>query len=169
MGREIRRVPHDWVHPFRMQYVPSRDPRGESTWVETGDYQPLYDKDYESAAEEWIAEFDQWRAGTHPDQTDTCRYYWEYSYTPKEETHRSRKWTVEEATHYQIYETVTEGTPVSPVFASLDELVEWCVSQGYSRHAAESFAKQGWVPSMIMDMRRGIIAEGIESAGIDLS
>lgn len=169
MGREIRRVPFDWQHPKREEYIPSRDIFSEGKWVETDDYQPLYDKDYETAAQEWIAEFDQWRAGTHPQQDEDCKYFWEYDSPPKEEYYRSRKWTVEEATHYQIYETVSEGKPVSPVFATLDELIEWCVTQGYSRHAAESFAKQGWVPSMVMDMRRGIVAEGIESAGLDLT
>jgi hypothetical protein len=166
MGREIRRVPSDWQHPPAQKYVPSKDPFGESKWVEADYYQPLYDKDYETVAEKWISEFDQWRAGTHPDQSDDCRYFWEYDTPPDEEHYRERKWTAEEATHYQIYETVTEGTPVSPVFASLDELVEWCVAQGYSRHAAENFAKQRWVPSMAVDTRLGIIAEGIEVAGM---
>lgn len=167
MGREIRKVPADWQHPKAEKYVPSKDPRGESEWVETEHYRPLYDRDYESAAQEWLTEFDQWRAGTHPHQMPDIKYFWDYSNVPDEETCRARKWTDEEATHYQIYETVTEGTPVSPVFASLQELVEWCVGQGYSRHAAERFAEQGWVPSMIIDTRRGIFAEGIESAGFE--
>lgn len=29
---------------------------------------------------------------------------------------------------YQLWETVSEGSPMSPVFASLDELSEWCSS-----------------------------------------
>lgn len=166
MGREIRRVPADWQHPKVEEYVPSRDPSRESSWVETDNYRPLYDKDYASAAEEWLAEFDQWRAGTHPHQDPDTPYFWDYDTPPNEEHYRTRKWTDEEATHYQIYETVTEGMPVSPVFATLPELVEWCVGQGYSRYAAEKFAEHGWVPSMIIDTRRGIFAEGIESAGI---
>jgi hypothetical protein len=164
MGREIRRVPADWVHPKAEEQQWTGD---KFEFVETAHYRPLYDKDYETAAQEWLAEFDLWRAGTHPDQEQDTTYFWDFDPPPREENYRERKWTVEEATHYQIYETVTEGTPVSPVFATLDELVEWCVAQGYSRHAAENFAKQGWVPSMMMDLRRGIIAKGIEVAGID--
>lgn len=163
MGREIRRVPSDWIHPKQTRRIWTGQ---DYETVETSYYRPLYDKDYETAAQEWIAEFDQWRAGTHPHQSDDCRYYWEYANTPDEETHRSRKWTDEQATHYQIYETVSEGTPVSPVFATLDELVEWCVTQGYSRYAAEQFAKHGWVPSMVMEMTSGIIAQDIEAAGM---
>lgn len=134
--------------------------------MEIDDYQPLYDQDYTSAAEKWLAEFDQWRAGTHPDQLEGVPYFWDYDTPPDERICRERKWTEAEATHYQIYETVTEGTPVSPIFATLAELVEWCVEQGYSRHAAERFAEHGWAPSMIIDTGRGIFAEGIESAGI---
>lgn len=167
MGREIRRVPSDWVHPKTEEYVPSRDPFGEGKWVETEHYHPLHDRDYEGAAQEWLAEFDQWRAGTHPYQDADTPYFWDYDSPPNEKYYRERKWTDEEATHYQIYETVTEGTPVSPVFATLDELIEWCVAQGYSRHAAEKFAEHGWVPSMIIDTGRSIFAENIEAAGID--
>lgn len=131
MGREIRKVPSDWVHPktTRQQWTGK-----DFEFVETNDYKPLYDKDYETAAQEWIAEFDQWRAGTHPNQRDY--YFWDYDSPPSQNTCRKRKWTTEEATCYQIYETVSEGTPVSPVFATLDDLVEWCVAQGYSRSHA---------------------------------
>lgn len=165
MGREIRRVPSDWQHPKALQYVPAADPFGEGRWVESDDYRPLFDRDYESAAQEWLAEFDQWRSGTHPHQDPDTPYFWDYDTPPRAASYRARKWTDAEATHYQIYETVSEGTPISPVFASLPELIEWCVEQGYSRHAAEKFAELGWVPSMVIDTSRGIYAEGIESAG----
>jgi hypothetical protein len=163
MGREIRKVPFDWQHPKaeKRQWTGS-----DFEWVEGDDYRPLYDRDYETEAERWLQEFDRWRAGTHPHQDADERYFWDYDPPPRQEAYRTRQWTAEEATHYQIYETVTEGTPVSPVFATPGELVEWCVKQGYSRHAAEKFAEMGWVPSMIVDTGRGIIAEGIESAGI---
>ena len=38
MGREIRNVPEGWVHPKN----------------EYGNYQPMFDKTYKEAAEEWI-------------------------------------------------------------------------------------------------------------------
>lgn len=34
-------------------------------------------------------------------------------------------WPKEEITHFQMYEDVTEGTPVSPVFATREELARW--------------------------------------------
>jgi hypothetical protein len=29
-------------------------------------------------------------------------------------------------THFSLYETTTEGTPLSPVFPSISELAQWC-------------------------------------------
>lgn len=60
---------------------------------------------------------------------------------------------------WQVWETVSEGSPISPVFATDEELVNWLISEGYSEGAAEQFAKSGWVPSMVMkdgDLRRDI-------------
>lgn len=34
-------------------------------------------------------------------------------------------WDASEATHFQLYETTTEGTPLGPVFDNLDALCEW--------------------------------------------
>lgn len=42
-------------------------------------------------------------------------------------------------TAYQIYENVTEGSPVSPVFDSGAKLVTWLVDQGVSHDAADAF------------------------------
>jgi hypothetical protein len=164
MGREIRRVPPDWQHPKALKYVPNHDWREAGSWVETDDFQPLYDQDYGTEAQAWLAEFDQWRSGTHPEQDADIPYFWDYSSPPAEERYRQRKWTAEEATHYQIYETVTEGTPVSPIFASLDDMIEWLVEgQVNSRPAAEAFARMGWAPTMLLDMKNGVLLEGIES------
>lgn len=85
------------------------------------------------------------------------------------------EWTEAEATWFQVYETVSEGTPVTPPFATRDELVEYLVKYGdfwdqhggnggRSRKAAEAFVMEdGWVPSMIVE--NGKITEGIEIAG----
>jgi len=57
---------------------------------------------------------------------------------------------VPEGEGYQVWETVSEGSPVSPVFESKEKMVEWLISEGYSKTAAENFVKSEWVPSMIM-------------------
>jgi hypothetical protein len=51
---------------------------------------------------------------------------------------------------WQVWETVSEGSPISPVFATSADLVDWIVTQGYSREAAEAFIEHGSVPSMMM-------------------
>ena len=67
-----------------------------------------------------------------------------------------------EPTHYQIYETVSEGTPVSPVFANLEELQAWLIETGHTPTAAARFAESGWAPSFIMNSR-GVSPVGIHS------
>jgi hypothetical protein len=136
MGRAIRKVPKGWIHP--------KD--------EEGDDIPLYDKDFETAAAAWKAEFYAWEKGEHESQkrnvvdwSDT--EYWEYADgVPDRETYRP-KWD-EEPTCYQIYETVSEGTPVSPVFETEEEMLAWLLQQGYSEHAAREFIRHGSVWSM---------------------
>ena len=151
MGREIRRVPLGWEHP--------RDER-------TGRYRPLFDKDYESAAREWIAELIQWEAGTHKAQPDAFSiYYWEYAGNPPDEDYCRPKFDAEQ-TCYQIYETVSEGTPVSPVFESLDAMIAWLVNEGYSQTAAERFAQSGWAMSATFDTSTGRFASGIQTLDV---
>jgi hypothetical protein len=68
---------------------------------------------------------------------------------------------------WQVWETVSEGSPVSPVFAKAEDLVEWLVGQGTSREGATAFVKDGgWVPSMVAF--GGKIYQGIESLAIPL-
>lgn len=65
---------------------------------------------------------------------------------------------------WQLWETVTEGSPVSPVLPTREAFVDWLVLNGYTRKAAEAFTKDGWCPNAIgVD---GKIYEGIESAVI---
>ena len=36
-------------------------------------------------------------------------------------------WNESERTHYQAYENVTIGTPISPVFATEEQMIDWLV------------------------------------------
>lgn len=51
---------------------------------------------------------------------------------------------------YQVWETVSEGSPISPVFPTKEALISWLLDQGYSEGAAEKFAEQGHAFSMVM-------------------
>lgn len=71
---------------------------------------------------------------------------------------RDRDWTPDEATAYQVYETVSEGTPVSPVFATREDLKAWLISnQGMSDAGAEHFIGMGWVPSAVFRPQTGFV------------
>jgi hypothetical protein len=74
-------------------------------------------------------------------------------------------WTetpVPEGPGYQLWETVSEGSPISPVFPTEEAFIQYLVSRGSTRSAAESFAKSGWTPSMVIV--NGKMATGIEVA-----
>lgn len=74
------------------------------------------------------------------------------------------RWAPEEATCHQVYENVTEGTPVSPVFDSVDDVRDWLVDQGYSHRAAQGFCRQGQAPTLVL--RDGTVFHDIESAAL---
>ena len=155
MGREIRRVPSNWEHP---KYTEEN-----ARYIEhVGTFIPLYDNDYESVAQEWATNFELWQRGEHPDQpSDYCKYFWEWESPPDKESYRERKWSEKEATHFQVYETVTEGTPVTSAFSTKEALIEHLVKHGdfsdqrrgdsgWPREAAENFVESEWAPSLIV-------------------
>jgi len=126
MGREIRQVPPNWEHPRN----------------KCGHYKPMLDQTYARRIFEHIW-YDLPYYLKHP------RYIKEwFEEWPNKEVSRPR-WQ-QKPTHFQIYETVSEGTPVSPVFATEKEIVEWLITQGHSRHASEEFVKNKWVMSMVL-------------------
>lgn len=141
MGREIRQVPPDWEHP--------KDDKGN--------YIPLFDETYIEALREYEKECLAWQ----DEPQDGYSFEEWHGARPSPDGYRP-EWT-EKATYYQIYETVTEGTPVSRVFTSLDEMRTWLVTQGFSVKAAMAFAETGWAPSMVFDPKRGMSGLGIHS------
>jgi hypothetical protein len=62
---------------------------------------------------------------------------------------------------YQVWENVSEGSPISPVFAAEQDLINWLTDQGYSEGAAEEFARGGYAPSFAMV--NGRLYENIET------
>jgi len=157
MGREIRKVPANWQHPKTAKWNPRLQKEEEQ-------YEPLYD-DRESALKEFAEAIDYHGGGPTS-----------HTYVDFEE---------QEPTWWQVYETVSEGTPVTPPFATREELVEYLVENGdfwdqhrakgsiggfrmpcgpWSRNAAESFVMgAGWAPSLVVD--GGKVMSGAEFLG----
>lgn len=178
MGREIRRVPPNWQHPM----VDRFDPYTRQTEKE---YIPMYDQSYIEAINEWINGHLLWEKGEHPvqkaDRNPGYRYYADYyGDAPQKELYRP-DWKPEEMTWYQVYETVSEGTPVTPPFETREELVEYLVANGdfadqkrrleplssipcdpWTREEATRFVfEAGWTPSLVVlggDVMTGVQA-----------
>lgn len=146
----------------------------------------MFDESFEDAAAEWKQEFAAWERGERPTwccEESKAKEYWEVNGDPPDRK-SYRPWKDDEATWYQVWETVSEGTPVSPPFATREELIEYLVANGdywdqarrkdgytgvidcrpWSRKSAEAFVNgPGWAPSMVMDasgVRSGVQALG---------
>ena len=120
--REVRPVPLDWQHPREPGTYSDGSPR----------YRPLYSR----ASMLSHLEFN---ADCPPDEltdVDPDDYMPEMAGgTPY---------------GYQLYETTTEGTPVSPVFPSLQELAAWC-EDGATVFARFKWTREQWLASFEAD------------------
>lgn len=164
MGREIRRVIPNWEHPrhkctHSLSYGGCTEAKLHGGYC----YKPLLDETYEDASILWRQNLIAWNNGTHealerhPEYKDEMQY-WEWDSPPSPDYYRP-KW-LEEPTWVQVYETVSEGTPVTPPFATKEELVEYLVEYGdfwdqhdnaggWTRANAEAFVRDEYAPSMI--------------------
>lgn len=138
MGREIRRVPANFEHP-RFTEDDAQYPQ------HIGQFKPLRDN-YQKALLDFEGDIkakglseaiEYWGGG--PRRDDYIDYHGQ-----------ALDW-------FQLYETVSEGTPLSPPFATPEELVNYLVSNGdfwhpkekWSRESAEAMLEEGWCPSMV--------------------
>jgi hypothetical protein len=76
---------------------------------------------------------------------------------------------------WQIWETVSEGSAITPVFATPEELAKWCVENNNGRYNLAGpgakpdydgwlrFIAAGWAPSFVMT--GGKLMSGVEAAG----
>jgi hypothetical protein len=55
------------------------------------------------------------------------------------------QWGEGEATHYMMYEDTTEGTPISPAFATPEELARWLTDNGASAFAGRPASYEAWL------------------------
>ena len=168
MGREIRRVPPDWQHP---RYTTDDAPYSNRV----GQYRPLFDDSYANARREWLDGLAKYEAerdsDEHRKRVEIYGYdvdFWEYEGNPPDRAYYRPEWPEGSATWWQVYETVSEGTPVTPPFATSEELVAFLSTerdfwgQGpVSRAAAERFVSGGWAPSAVLV--GGTLHTGVEA------
>ena len=152
MGREIRKVPPNWDHP-----------------TEGGSFKPMHDQNFDDAAKEWIDRFMAWQRGEGQEGLSAeqrAMPFWEWHGEPPTRAFY-RPWKDAEATWFQVWENVTEGTPVTPPFATLQEVEDYLAANGtfwdhgkpWARSAAKSFCADGYAPSFIVVVKPDAPAE----------
>jgi hypothetical protein len=133
MGREVRRVPKDWEHPKDDKgYIPlfkgeDYAQRDEEFWKQLEDWENCRGDEDMLAFMESGGSFLAW-VGEAPNQKD---------YMPN--------WPVEQRTHWQMYETTTEGTPISPPLMNPDALAQWLADNGASAFGSLTATYGQWL------------------------
>lgn len=142
MSREVRPVALDWEHPLAGGTYSDGSPR----------YVPLHSREaLRLDLEDYHDNPGDWEDGP-PDPDD---------YMPPIPEGHPYGW--------QLYETVSEGSPLSPVCASKDELAAWLSSPAAGRHqvspdVAAKFVDEGWAPSLVSGPQGGLVS-GVEWVG----
>lgn len=140
MGREVRKIKRGWEHP---KYP-------------NGSYIPLHDS-YAKRVAEWDEECAKWCTGWRPDY---CRRDATYPSTVEGYVAWDGERPVEseympdfgnEADMLVMYETCTEGTPISPAFETPEELARWLADNGASAFADMTATYEQWLATI----RRG--------------
>lgn len=148
MGREVRRVPKNWVHP--KQYDGGRGMR----------YVPMFEGGYEEALAEWDA---------YREKHGTEATVWDMGAPPTRDRYMPN-WPEQEKTHYMMYETCTEGTPISPPMESPKALARWLADNGASSFGNDTATYEqwlsmigvGWAPTAVI--QGGEIRSGVSMA-----
>lgn len=120
MGREVRRVPATWEHP-----------------KDRGDYRPLHAGNYAEQAREFMERANR----------DGLQEAVDYMNCPNRDDYMP-EWTDAERTHWQMYETCTEGTPLSPVMESPEALARWLADNGASSFGSMTASYDDWLATI---------------------
>jgi hypothetical protein len=167
MSREVRMVPASWEHPKNEQ----------------GHHIPLFDGSFSKRAAEWDEGASRWDKGFVQDYTTD-------GWKPKDASHTDiasfadwdgerpdekdymPDWSDTERTHYQMYESVTEGTPISPVMESPEALARWLADNKASAGPYATATYDQWlamieagssVGSFVMNRGTGECMSGVEA------
>lgn len=143
MGRELRMVPADWEHPKN----------------EKGHFIPLFDGDFSSTDTEWMEGWHKWQQGFCENYGDGDKWkpieaeythmrYTDYAGERPSPDDYMPDWPDEQRTHFMMYEDTTEGTPISPAFATPEELASWLAETKASAFAGEGATYEQWLATI---------------------
>lgn len=157
MGRRIRRVPADWVHPVYTE----KDARHPEM---IGRPRPLFEgRNLDALLAEWDEGQRLWNEGLRPESSGVGEDVWvdpgdrEMKYRGKDDTWTAwmgsrpnpanymPNWPDEERTHIVMYEDTTEGTPISPVFKTGEALARWLADNNASCFGDSTASYETWL------------------------
>jgi len=137
MGREVRMVPSDWVHP--------KDGRGH--------FIPLLDQ-----------------LGYNDDEiTEGLLDGWLNKYMPNYGCAVMPKFPEGSCTHFQMYETCSEGTPISPVMESPEKLAQWLADTGASTFGSMTATYEQWLAMIkVGSAPSAVVTNGEMQSGVEM-
>lgn len=134
MGREVRMVASDWKHPIDKTH---------------GGFVPLYPGwRFEADAKLWDEDAAKWERGEYPDyadEDDIKAGYLNWAGRRPDPKKYMPNWTPERAAFYMMYETATEGTPISPAFITPEDLARWLADTGANAFAGHTASYEDWL------------------------
>jgi hypothetical protein len=168
MGREVRMVPPGWEHP--------KDEKGK--------YIPLFDGCYAETAADWDEGWTAWQRGEienygagpkwKPKCEDAlkCSRYTEWAGSRPSPDDYMPEFPEGTATMLMMYEDTSEGTPISPAFATPEELARWLADTGASAFGGMTASYEQWLAtcksgravSAVVDVGTGRMMSGVEAA-----
>lgn len=161
MGRKVRKVPVTWKHPTENTqdgHVPLHDgfSKDAAKWDELErQWNAGFTTDYSTPGAEGFKPKDAKYAGTK-----FSDYYGERpvksEYMPD--------WPEAERTHFMMYETCSEGTPISPAFETPEELARWLSDNAASAFGGMTASYEQWLkmigagyaPSAVFSLEMGL-------------
>lgn len=163
MGREVRKVAEGWEHP-----------KGSHGYV------PLYGRSFSKELEEWDVGAEKWAEGLRysyvdgewVEKGDDKDYsYSEWAGARPIESDYMPDWPEEERVLLMMYEDTSEGTPISPAFASAEDLAQWLADNGASSFGSSTATYEQWLatikrgsaPSAILSSKG--LQSGVEALG----
>jgi hypothetical protein len=169
MSREVRMVPPNWQHPTEWR----KNWSGKAVLQ----FRPLFGGDYAARVARWDEKATQWEKGFVDDWKGGWRPKTDDEMTGGSYAECNGERPLEEdympifepgsATHLMMYETTTEGSPISPAFATPEELAQWLADNKASAFGGDgatyeqwlSVCRGGWAPSAVIV--NGVITSGV--------
>jgi hypothetical protein len=77
------------------------------------------------------------------------------------------QWDNSQATHLMMYECTTEGTPISPAFATAEELARWLADSKTSAFAYQPAGYEQWLATILQGSAlTAVVMDGAMTSGV---